>query len=203
MRGAQGACPDRALPAHSHVEPTRLVDCAPMTSQPSPKPAVLDRERDLYCKLLDPIPLARAMQLSVHSFDGSRLRLSAPLAANVNDKGCAFGGSLASAMTLAGWGLIVLRLAAADVDYDVFVQDSKIRYLAPVWSDFAVEATLAAKDDFDIFLATLANRGRARLSVHAHVALSDGSNAAQLQARFVASRRAVRAAATAEMRHNR
>jgi thioesterase domain-containing protein len=160
-----------------------------MNFQPSLNPTVLDSERDVYNRLLEPIPLARAMQLSVHSYDGNQLRLSAPLVANVNDKGCAFGGSLASAMTLAGWGLIMLRLAAADVDYDVFVQDSKIRYLAPVWSDFVAEATLGANDSFETFLATLANRGRARLSVHARVCLGDGSEAAQLQARFVGSRR--------------
>ena len=49
------------------------------------------------------IPLARAMALTVAGYDGATLALAAPLAPNGNDKGCAFGGSLASLMTLAGW----------------------------------------------------------------------------------------------------
>ena len=55
-------------------------------------------------ELLSQIPLTRAMQLRVVDYDGSTLRLAAPLAPNVNDKGCAFGGSLASLLTLACWG---------------------------------------------------------------------------------------------------
>ena len=63
-------------------------------------------------ELLAEIPLARAMALRVAAYDGDSLALAAPLAPNVNDKGCAFGGSLASLMTLAGWGVIRLAVAA-------------------------------------------------------------------------------------------
>ena len=41
------------------------------------------------------MPPVAAMQLRIAGFDGDALRLEAPLAAHVNDKGCAFGGSLA------------------------------------------------------------------------------------------------------------
>ena len=51
------------------------------------------------------MPPVKAMGIELRGFSGDRLQLSAPLAANVNDKGNAFGGSLASAMTLAGWAL--------------------------------------------------------------------------------------------------
>ena len=50
------------------------------------------------------MPPVAALQLRVDDFDGDTLHLSAPLSAHVNDKGCAFGGSLASLMTLAAWG---------------------------------------------------------------------------------------------------
>lgn len=137
-------------------------------------------------QLLADIPLARAMQLHLAEWDGERLRLAAPLAPNINDKGCAFGGSLASLMTLVGWGLIVLRLRALGRSCDIYVQDSMVRYMAPVWSDFVAEAQLAEGESWDVFQATLEQRGRARLRVVCRVPLDDGSAAATLEARFVA-----------------
>lgn len=145
---------------------------------------------DLTCafeqQLLADIPLARAMQLRVASWDEDRLRMSAPLAPNINDKGCAFGGSLTSLMTLVGWGLIVLRLRALGRGCDIYVQDSVVRYMAPVWSDLIAEAQLAEGESWDVFLTTLEQRGRARLRVVCRVPLDDGSAAATLEARFVA-----------------
>jgi thioesterase domain-containing protein len=145
-------------------------------------PAAADFERSL----LTDIPLARAMQLRVHAHDGDELALAAPLAPNINDKGCAFGGSLVSLLTLAGWGLIVLKLGELERDCDVYVQDSSVRYLAPVWSDFIARARLAEGETWATFADTLASRGRARLRVACAVTLADASDACTLEARFVA-----------------
>ena len=142
--------------------------------------AALERE------LLDAIPLARAMALRVAAHDGDSLTLAAPLAPNINDKGCAFGGSLASLMTLAGWGVIRLAVAARELDCDIYVQDSAIRYLAPVWGDFDAISRLADGESFDAFFAALATRGKARLNIECRVPLAEGGDAATLAARFVA-----------------
>lgn len=140
----------------------------------------------LETELLADIPLARAMALRASAYDGDSLSLAAPLAPNVNDKGCAFGGSLASLMTLAGWGLIKLAVDARTLGCEIYVQDSSIRYLAPVWQDFEAVAKLAEGESFDEFFVALAARGKARLRVHCVVPLADGSSAATLEARFVA-----------------
>jgi thioesterase domain-containing protein len=139
--------------------------------------------------LLAGIPLARAMQLRVNGYDGDALMLAAPLAPNINDKGCAFGGSLLSLLTLAGWGLIVLKLRELDHDCDVYVQDSEVRYLAPVWEDFTALARLAEGESWAEFAAALQTRGRARLRVACHVPLATGNEACVLKARFVALNR--------------
>lgn len=136
------------------------------------------------------MPPVRALQLSIDAFDGHALRLSAPLAANVNDKGCAFGGSLASLMTLAGWALVELALQQRGQHCDVFVGESTVRYLEPVWDDFRAEATLAEGSDWPSFFRTLGERGKARIEVRCQVPGPDGKAAATLQARFVAKRRA-------------
>lgn len=154
-------------------------DVPKVLSMPSPA-AALERE------LLEEIPLARAMALRVDAYDGDSLTLAAPLAPNVNDKGCAFGGSLASLMTLAGWGVVRLALEARGLACDIYVQDSAIRYLAPVWGDFDAVARLAEGESFEAFFAALAARGKARLNVVCRVPLPDGGDAATLTARFVA-----------------
>ncbi|WP_424683783.1 YiiD C-terminal domain-containing protein [Frateuria sp. YIM B11624] len=145
---------------------------------------------DLLRFIRDKIPLARAMDLRLHRCGHDSLALVAPLAPNVNDKGCAFGGSLASLMTLAGWALVELALQRRGEDCDVFVGDSQVRYLEPVWSDFLAEARLAEGAGFDTFFATLAERGKARIDVRCVVPGSGERPAAMLEARFVAKRRA-------------
>jgi thioesterase domain-containing protein len=135
---------------------------------------------------LDAIPLARAMQISLRDYDGERLTLAAPLAPNINDKGCAFGGSLVSMMTLAGWGVVVLRLKQLGRECDVYVQDSTVRYLAPVWSDLTTIARLADGETWDSFETALAQRGRARAIIECRTPLETGGDACTLQARFVA-----------------
>lgn len=139
--------------------------------------------------ILATIPLARAMQLRVERFDGATLRLAAPLAPNVNDKGCAFGGSLAGLLTLACWGLARLALRAHGHDPDIFVQDSAIDYVAPVWDEIRVDASAAEGHSLADFVSMYAARGKARITLLAGVA-GEAGFATTLRARFVAKRRA-------------
>ena len=136
------------------------------------------------------IPQAEVMDLRLGHYDGDRIALDAPLKPNVNDKGCAFGGSLVSCMTLAGWSLVELALRRRGIDCDVFVAESTVRYLSPVWGDFQSVARLAPESTWEDFFATLDARGRARIEVLAEVPGEDvGKPAATLSGRFVAKRR--------------
>lgn len=135
------------------------------------------------------IPLARAMALELGDYNGEQLTLTSPLGPNVNDKGCAFGGSLVSLMTLTGWGLVELALRQRGEDCDVYVGESTVRYLSPVWGDFQARSQRAEAASWDTFFATLATRGRARIAVTAEVPGEDGKPAATLAAQFVAKRR--------------
>jgi thioesterase domain-containing protein len=137
------------------------------------------------------MPPVVAMEPQIRGYDGQRLQLSAPLARNVNDKGSAFGGSLASLMTLASWGLVSLKVEAAGVDAEIYVADSRIRYLLPVFDDLHVTAELDSPDAapeavWDGFIATLRQRGRARTTLVARVPLADGRIATDFTARYVA-----------------
>ncbi len=148
-----------------------------------------EHARQLTAFIRDEIPLAHTMDLQLAHYDDDMLSMRAPLAPNVNDKGCAFGGSLVSLMTLNGWALVELALRRRGHDCDVFVAESRVRYLSPLWRDFHSEARLAAHSDWTTFFNTLAARGRARIEVACVVPDDDGKPAATLSARFVAKRR--------------
>jgi len=146
--------------------------------------------QDLVAFIRDSIPLAHAMDLHLHSHDQDHLTVVAPLPPIINDKGCAFGGSLVSLMTLSGWGLVELELRRRGFDCDVFVAESTVHYLAPVWEDFLSEARLGHGASWDAFFHTLSTRGRARIEVACRVPGEHPDKpAATLSARFVAKRR--------------
>lgn len=141
------------------------------------------------------MPPVAAMDVDIAGADGDSLRLAAPLARHVNDKGCAFGGSLVSLMTLAGWGLVTLKARAAGVDADVFVADSQVNYLAPLFADLQAEARLADGGDWEAFASDLRGRGRASVNLAARVPLPGGGDACRCRARYVAIDRRPDAAA--------
>lgn len=132
------------------------------------------------------MPPVAAMQVSIAAYDGQRLQLHAPLSHHINDKGCAFGGSLASMMTVASWGVMSLGIEQADLRAEVFVADSQIRYLAPLFADLDVHAELAPDSDWRSFLSTLRERRRARISLVARALLPEGGVATEFTARYVA-----------------
>jgi thioesterase domain-containing protein len=139
--------------------------------------------------ILENIPLADAMDLKVRRYTGDLLEMSAPLAPNVNDKGCAFGGSMASLLTLAGWGLIELNLRGRGIDCDIYVGDSRLRYREPVWGELRGVARFAEPDALEALLAGLRQHGKGRADVRCEIAVN-GRRAATLEARYVAKSRA-------------
>lgn len=142
----------------------------------------------LESEILDRIPMARAMQLSVSRYTGDTLEMTAPLGPNINDKGCAFGGSMASLLTLAGWGLIVLGLRARDLDCDIYVGDSQLRYHEPVWGGLHGTARYREAGALEALVASLRDAGKGRADVVCEIA-GDNRPAATLAARFVAKLR--------------
>lgn len=144
------------------------------------------------------MPPVRTMDLSIAGYDGHRLVLHAPLATHLNDKGCAFGGSLASMMTLAAWGLVSLNVEAAGIDADIYVADSRIRYLLPLYEDLRATAELDAESDWGTFIGTLRQRGRARTGVRVSVPTADGRVATDFTGRYVAIVRPAPAAGAAD-----
>lgn len=143
----------------------------------------------LQAEILERIPLARAMQLAVPRYTGDEIEMTAPLAPNINDKGCAFGGSMASLLTLAGWGLVELGLRAQDLECDIYVGDSQLRYQEPLWGELRGLARFSERGAMAALVAAVRERGKGYTDVVCEIA-GETRAAATLTARFFAKRRA-------------
>lgn len=119
------------------------------------------------------IPLARAMQVRILSFDGATVVLAAPLAANLNDKGTGFAGSLATLVTLAGWSLATLLGETGGELCEAAVYHSELDFLRPVREELRAEARVADPDALVRLRERLAAGKRAKLPVLARLGPAD------------------------------
>jgi thioesterase domain-containing protein len=119
------------------------------------------------------IMLAKPMGVIVESADETGLVLRAPLAPNSNHKGTAFGGSLYSLAVLTGWAWITRFLATRKLDADAVIQESSMRFLAPVRGEMRACIEIPSEADANKFQKMLlrAHRGRIRLQVNMHQGL--------------------------------
>ena len=114
------------------------------------------------------IPLVAQMQVTVVGFDARGLRLTAPLAPNINHEGTAFGGSLATLMTLACWGYLWLQLEG-EPRLHIVVNEAKSSYLKPVTAELDTLCPPPAPEELQRLRATLTRRGKARIELSAEV----------------------------------
>ena len=76
---------------------------------------------DVNAYLARHVPITQAMGIRLRSFDAAGVTMTAPLKPNINDKGIAFGGTLASILALSGWALADLVLREAGEAADVLI----------------------------------------------------------------------------------
>ena len=138
----------------------------------------------LVAEMRETIPLTRSMSLEGLRYDGNELILTVPLAPNVNDKGCAFGGSLACLATVTGWGLLRLALAEQGHAADLYIQDQQTRFLAPAWGRLYARCHWTSSEKAT-FLSAYAARGKARAAVHV-ACTSDDLEVCTMEARYAA-----------------
>ena len=132
------------------------------------------------------IPLSAAMGVGVASVDDAGVRLTAPLAPNVNHRNTAFGGSVGSLAILSAWTLVHVRLRETGRPGRIVIQRSSFEYLHPIHADFGAWCRAPEPEVWERFMDTLARRGRARITLHAEVA--EGARVVgRFQGAFVAS----------------
>lgn len=130
------------------------------------------------------MPPVQAMAIRAMKFEDDILQVSAPLANNVNDKDCAFGGSLVSAMTMAAWGLLTELARRDNVAADIYIADSQVRFIAPVFGDLLASAALHADNQWPALRQAFLGKGKARALVEATIKNEQGQTLCQMSARF-------------------
>lgn len=140
----------------------------------------------LSARVREHIPLTRHLAFELLHFAEGELRLMAPLAPNINDKGTLFAGSQAALMALAGWCLTTLLAEQALVARaDVVAVDSQLRFRRPLMSDLHLSVRADAAQ-IEAFGAQLAAEGRADLHVSAIACDDQGRQASRYQGRYQA-----------------
>jgi thioesterase domain-containing protein len=139
------------------------------------------RAQELERYLLEQIPLAKAMDLSVIRLDHIGLVITAPRTA--------FGGSISALMMLAGWGLLVMESTAIDMQCDIVIQRGHVVFDRPVSSQIRVECNLPASDEWERFLHRYQRKGRARIALNPQVLDEQGGVAVRFPCEYVAIRR--------------
>ncbi len=133
------------------------------------------------------IPLSRAMGVAVveAAYDG--VRLSAPLAPNINHRETVFGGSASAVAILAAWALLHVRLQQENLDSRVVIQRNEMSYERPIVGTFFASSTALDPAAWDRFLRILKRKGRARIAAGA-VLHFEGEKVGELRGEFVAIR---------------
>jgi thioesterase domain-containing protein len=144
----------------------------------------------LQSRIAGEFPLARHIGIVVESAGDGGLVLTAPLAANANFKGTAFGGSQFCIAVLAGWAWAAHQIAA-----DAVVQESTIHYLAPVQGALRASLRTPPVEHVEKFRKMLLKAGRGRIRLHVDIHYGR-SVATQFDGTFVAAVRPQPAAAS-------
>ncbi len=140
------------------------------------------------------IPLAKAMGVGVEVSDDRALVLTAPKEQNKNSLNTAFGGSLVSLATLAGYG-VVWELMKGETKtekpekavWHIVVKESRAAYRRPVIGDLRAICERPAQAAIAEFKEALARYGKAKLKLRAAI-VENGNVAVDVHAAFVVSR---------------
>jgi thioesterase domain-containing protein len=136
------------------------------------------------------IPLAKAMGVGVEVSDAHALVLTAPKEQNKNSLNTAFGGSLVSLATLAGYGVVwelMCEEKTEKPEWHIVVKESRAAYKRPVIGDLRAICERPAQAAIAEFKEALARYGKAKLKLRAAI-VENGNVAVDVQAAFVVSR---------------
>ncbi|SMC29763.1 thioesterase domain-containing protein, putative [Andreprevotia lacus DSM 23236] len=144
---------------------------------------MVDFARHWTRRLNDGFPVLAAMQVQVEGTPFAWY-LTAPFAANHNDHGTAFGGSLSTLATIAGW--MSTSVLAGD-GYDVVIQTGNTEFIAPLRDDLFARPLPVDQYTAQRFLQTLSRRNKARLSVQVTLLDAQGETVALFSGLYVAT----------------
>lgn len=125
------------------------------------KPAADEVEKYLHLH----IPISRQMQLRVREISDRGIRLSAPLAPNVNHRSGVFCGSVSALDILAGWTLAHVAVRSWGLTSPIVIQRNSVEYLKPIQGDFEAFCPAPNERSWARLRETIGKRNRARITL--------------------------------------
>ena len=115
------------------------------------------------------IPISGAMGVKVVWVTSEEIRLSAPLAPNINHCHTVFGGSESTLAILAAWSLIQVSLKASFPDAQLVIRRNSVEYTAPITGDFTATALAPSDAQWELFLRAMKRKNMGRVTINAFV----------------------------------
>ncbi|KLE03859.1 thioesterase domain-containing protein [Aliarcobacter butzleri] len=101
-------------------------------------------------KLHNEIPLTKFMDLKITKYNEKELITIAPLNKNINDKGTAFGGSLATLTIISGWSICWLISKELEINSEnIVVIKNEHSYRKPVKKELICHTKRPTKDEIE------------------------------------------------------
>jgi thioesterase domain-containing protein len=144
-----------------------------------------DAATHLRTMLAREMPAAQRLGFTVEDVSATAVRLGASFDINRNHQGSAFAGSVNALATLAGWAAVWLTLQEAGIEANAVLQDSEIRYLHPIMTDFSAICPFPSDAERTALLSAVTRHRRGRVPVQVDVT-AHNETVARFHGRYVA-----------------
>lgn len=142
-------------------------------------------QTDLLNFLSAQIPITKSLGFTIEHADFKKVVLKAPLTANHNHMGTAFGGSISMLLILSGYTWLYHRLNQTGFDYHVILKKSDVDYLLPITEDMLIVCESPGDDELENFLKVFEVKGKAKIKLSPIINSSNGI-AARMVGEFLA-----------------
>ena len=149
-------------------------------------PSLFMSAQQLETFLKQQIPITQSFGIKVTRVEEAIVEIHAPLAANRNHLGTAFGGSLSAVLILTGYAWLYHILAKRGHSCHVIIKNCQTSYLKPVTGDLRALCEAPPVTDYEHFAAVFAKKGRAKITLESRIVLPNGATACSAVAEFVA-----------------
>ncbi|MCT7581323.1 thioesterase domain-containing protein [Aliarcobacter butzleri] len=125
-------------------------------------------------KLHNEIPLTKFMDLKITKYDEKELITIAPLNKNINDKGTAFGGSLATLTIISGWSICWLISKELEINSEnIVVIKNEHSYRKPITKELICHTKRPTKDEIENLKNKLLLKKSASIKISSQI-IEDG-----------------------------
>lgn len=126
--------------------------------------------KELEKKLHNEIPLTKFMNLKILNYNEKELITTIPLDVNINDKGTAFGGSLATLTIISGWSLcwLISKELGFNSNNIVIIKNEN-SYKKPVTKDIICHTFKPNNEEINILKEKLLSKKSASVKITSQI----------------------------------